>query len=102
MLAAELIALNRAHLSNYPHPSLPPSLPPLRYVFSSRRYFVLTSTALVCYASKEDRNEVRDSFTLTTDTQVVEMKTKGREGGREGGRGGEEKMDVERVEGGPE
>lgn len=46
------------------------------YVFSSRRYFVLTSTALVCYASKEDRNEVRDSFTLTTDTQVVEMKTK--------------------------
>jgi hypothetical protein len=54
-------------------------------VFSSRRYFVLTNTGLLCYANKEDRSEVRDSFPLAPDTQVVEIKIKGaRRGGREG------------------
>ncbi|KAM3569793.1 hypothetical protein VYU27_008118 [Nannochloropsis oceanica] len=46
------------------------------YVFSSRRYFILTGTALLCYASRGDQSEVRETFALTSDTQVVEMKTK--------------------------
>ncbi|EKU21961.1 mitogen-activated protein kinase 4 [Nannochloropsis gaditana CCMP526] len=46
------------------------------FVFSSRRYFVLTNTGLLCYANKEDRSEVRDSFPLAPDTQVVEIKIK--------------------------
>ncbi len=68
-------------------PILPFILPSLRYVFSSRRYFILTSTALLCYPSRGDQSEVRETLALTSDTQVVEMKTKGREG-KEGGEGG--------------
>jgi len=56
-------------------------MPACRYVFSSRRYVVLANGALTCYNAKEEKaqgGEAREQLALTPETQVVEMKVKGK------------------------
>lgn len=49
---------------------------PCSYVFSSRRYFVLSGSNLSYYNTKGER-EARDNMVLTAGSVVTEVKTKG-------------------------
>lgn len=55
------------------------------YVFSSRRYFVLSGSNLSYFNGKGER-EARDNMVLTSTSTVTEMKSKGAWAGRHASR----------------